>query len=471
MFKQKINLSDLDETDNIKKVETQPNQAIGPDGLPSIFHIPGEPVHHTEEEEFQITEEEEKKSEDSEQEFEPGLTPVKGFGTTMNLLNSLIGAGILSIPHTFTHCGLFTSIILLIAMGLLSWISTILVLSLKNKTGAVGFDDLVRRVLGKVGSVSFSVLNLIFLICAPIAYLILAVDMIISWLSLAKINASNSLTRSIIVFLYANIIPIPMTIPKNIRFLSYFSTVSLFSILFFVVSMVIKASIAIQNEGVEKSVSYGKVNINLFAALSIYSASFALPAVVIPIIRPYYVSIKKRRRITLIAMTIALILCSVSGISGYIIYGQKTNGNILKNFDDDDILIILVRSAFFFVVSFAYPAIAQAIMASWSDVIFHQNNQSALPSRKRFFIVFLTNIIPLLVAMLLSSAQAAIAIGGAIGGTFVCYIYPPIMAIVESGKPITSISNILCILFAFFGFITLCLSTYYAVVGAIQSFK
>ena len=447
-----------------KKDDSLPTK-IGLDGLPQVDlpDIPSTEKKHTEEK----STEGEKSTEEEEEQLPQGLG---SFATIMNLLNSLIGAGILSIPSSFINSGLYVSLFLLFLMGLLAWIAAVMIMSLQHRAKASGFDDLVYRICGKTGSIIFSILNLIFLVCATLAYLILGGDMILSWFSLANYPIKG-MWRAVLILVYALILPIPLTFPRSISFLSYFSTVSLGSIVFFVIVMVIKAFQHCLKNGMNSTVSYGRISIELFGSLSIFSASFALPAVIIPIIRPFTPSIRKRSLVSFIAIIIAMILCSITGITGYLIFGQSTDGNVLKSFADNDILIIIVRSAFFLVVSFAYPAISQSIMGSWSDIIFKQNNPALLKTWKRIIIIVINNGIPLVIAMFLSSAKPAIAIGGAIGGNIVNYTFPSIMWIIYSNHSWKAPKNLLCLLFALFGIATSIISTYYAILGAIDAFK
>ena len=163
-----------------------------------------------------------------------------------------------------------------------------------------------------------------------------------------------------------------------------------------------------------------KLDIKLF-----YDLSFALPA-----IKLYTTNVKKRWLVSLIGIIISTFVYVAPGLSGYFIYGIDTNGNVLKNFPSNDVIIIICRVCFFVIVTCAYPMIAQTVQAMWSELIFKNDQPSGLPSKRRVIILVLTNSIPLLIAMFLPSAKPALSIGGALGGCLVDFAFPSLEFIV-----------------------------------------
>lgn len=63
------------------------------------------------------------------------LNRVRRFSTVMNLLNTLLGAGILTVPSSFTNAGMIVSIVLLFFIAILSYIATVQVIKLQLDSG------------------------------------------------------------------------------------------------------------------------------------------------------------------------------------------------------------------------------------------------------------------------------------------------------------------------------------------------
>lgn len=398
------------------------------------------------------------------------MTRTRRFATVMNLLNALLGAGILSVPNSFTNAGIIPSIFLLILMAALSHIGTVMTVRLQAETDAVSFPDLAERLLGRYGALALSVMSLLFLVTAQLGYLILGCDMIVSWFAVAGIEIKGMWKRALIVACYALLLPIPLTIPKKTDYLKYISTTTVGAVLLFDVVLVIKSSIKFRDVGLG-DFKWGFADMRLFSSLSIYGLAFALPVVVLPVIAPYNHNLHKRNIVSAAAIIACFTLVLIAGLFGYLSFGQETESNILKNYADNDPLMIVVRVAFLLVVSFAYVAMGQSTPGAWSQIIFKDSKAKELPPLKRIIIILISNGPQLLVAMFLANAKPALSIGGAMGGCMADFFFPAIMWIKNSKNGWGHWENVLCIIFAIFGLVTTVISVYQAILDAIDSFK
>lgn len=392
------------------------------------------------------------------------------FQTIMSCLNSLLGAGILSISNSFTHAGIVPSVIILIIVAILSHIATVLTIKLQYRLGSDGLDDLVLRACGKAGQMSVSILSMLFLISAMVAYLIILSGNVTSWLEAAGVKVTKRMWKAFVVLINSLAIPIPMTIPRSVTFIGKLSVLSTVFIAFFCIAMIAKAIHRIPHRTVKPEITIAKFDINIFSAISIYGLAFAFPIVILPLIKPYNPDLRKRGIVSLATIILCFIFVAVSGILGYLLFGNKSESIILDNFSSSDVLIILVRIGFYIVVSLSYPSVAQSVMSSWSQIIFKTVNQGDLPGKKRAIVLILTNIIPLLISMFLPNARPALSIGGALGGCLVDFFFPAFIWIKLSKQSIWSLQNILCGLFALFGVVSAAISTYQAIVDAIKAF-
>ncbi|KAH0785915.1 Transmembrane amino acid transporter protein [Histomonas meleagridis] len=412
------------------------------------------------------------KLEDEEEEIED--TPKKRitrFQAIMSCLNSLLGAGILSIPNSFTYCGIVPSLIILTLVAVLSHVSTVLTVKLQRRVNSDGLDDLAFKTLGRAGQLAISILSMLFLISAMVAYLIISSDNVISWLSLANIKIDVLWKRVILVLINSLILPIALTIPRTgATIIGKLSVVSFVLILFFCVAMVVKAIQKLPNEGVA-DISIAKMDFGVFSSISIYGLAFALPVVILPLINPYNTDIHKREVVSLWSIILCYVVVIIPGILGYLMFGSKTESIILSSFPDNDVLIIIVRVGFYIVVILSYPSIGLSLMSSWSQIIFKTVKQAELPALKRALVLVLTNIIPLAFAVFLPNARPALSIGGALGGCLVDFFFPPFIWIRISKKKFLSVQNILCAIFALFGVVSAGISTYQAIEDAIKSFS
>lgn len=400
--------------------------------------------------------------------------------TVFRLLNTQLGAGILSIPATFVNSGIFISILLLFLMMLISDGCTNIVLYLSQETKEDGLSNLTFRILKKPGSVILTVLNLIFLSSALVAYLILGGDMITSWFDLGGIDITSRMKHAMMILIYSVCIPIALTIPKSTKVLNVIASATIFSILYFVLALLVKCCIyCSKNHGMNKTCSLGKFDISFFSSLSIYGLTYALPAVVLSNVKDYTPVLQKRKIAALLSIVSAFVLVVIPGVTGYMIYGEETDGNILNNFDSNDVVIIICRIAFFIIVSCVYPIVSQQVMSMWSHVVFKNDDHNSLKNWQRFIVIVLNSICPLVIAMFIPTAKPILAIGGAFGGCLVDFIFPSVMFIVYEMKingnknnykwySLKFVALYACILF---GAVTAVFATYQSVIEAINSLK
>lgn len=391
-------------------------------------------------------------------------------GTVLNLLNSTLGAGILGVPNTFVNTGIILSIIILLIMAVLSTIATDILMVLGKETNANSLGEMTGKILGRAGSLTLSILNLIFSLTALVAYLVLAGDMITSFFELGGIDITPLGWHALMVLVYALCIPIALTIPRNIAFLRYFSTITVFCIFFFCISMLYKF---IDFHNVSKTTKLVNCDLSLFSSLSIYALTFSFPSVIFAVMQTYEENIKKRKNVVLVALLFCIFFIVFPGIFGYLIFGKDTDPNILKNFNANDVLIIICRIAFLVIVTCAYPMVAQNHESMWSSLIFNDGSPSTLVTWKRSIILVLTNIFPLIVAMFLPSVKPALSIGGALGGCLVDFVFPSVLYLKlhRGEQPLYHWKNVLLIIFAIFGIVAAVISTYQSIVDAIDAFS
>ncbi|EAY13739.1 Transmembrane amino acid transporter protein [Trichomonas vaginalis G3] len=408
------------------------------------------------------------------QQYDVDIPKRQGFLPTLfNLMNSLLGAGILSVPNTFVDSGTIVSIFLLVFIAALSFYATYIVISLQQSTRAESFADLAEKILGHKWTIALSILTLLFLISILLAYIMIAGDILISWFKLAKVYAVEKFGyRAILMFIYAMSIPIALTIPRDISFLKFFSGANVAFVTFFVVVVVYKSVMNLsKSKKINATVKHFKVDMDLFNSLSIYALTFALPCVVLPVVAPYEPLVKKRSVASLSAISLVLAMALVSSLFCYFDMGNIIQGNVLNTYGDGEIIIIITRGVFFFVVSFAYPLISQSTLSMLSTLIFNQASHATLDNKQRLAVLAINNGIPLVIAMLVKNIKPILGIGGAIGGCLANFSFPALMYLKYTDLKLYHWKNICAILFGLFGVGCCILSTYIAVQNAIKAFS
>lgn len=393
------------------------------------------------------------------------------FGNIMNVLNCLLGAGILSVSSTFKDSGIVVGVVIMAFMAFLQHVGAVMVIELQLETKSSGLDEMAGKILGRIGAVILSIICIVFNGGACLSYLILGTDFIVSWFAAAGVDISSSLYRGITVLLYSLAMPVLLSIPRSLKFLSYFSTVVIFLIAFFCIVMMYKAGDVINESGVSPSVIVGKFDMGIFSSISVYALTFSMPVSLLPVLYGFEENAKKRNFSSWVSLLICFTLTAIPGILGYLMFGENIDGNILNNFADDDVLMIVVRVGFFLIVTMSYPITHPCVSCSWSDLIFGVNQAAELVGWRRALVLALSNGVTLIIAIFLPQVRPAIDLAGALGGNIGNFTLPAVMWFMSSKQKKSHWTNILSIAMAVFGCVTAVIGTYMAVISAVDAFR
>ena len=393
------------------------------------------------------------------------------FATLVNLMNGLIGAGIVGVPATFALSGVGPTIILIIISATLCYLCGGFMIELLKELNAKGLDDIAYKSFGTNGQNLLGFGVIFFSISCTVAYLIIGASKLSDWLSVAGYPINSNGKWATLVFIYSCVIPIPLTIPRELGFLSKFSMATVACILYYITALLIKSIHQLGSNGVHPTSIGIKVDSGLFTAFSIHCLTFALPVIMMPLIAPYNPSVKKRKIVTGFTYILSFISVAIPGCLAYLVNGSNTKGDVLSSYSKDDVLIITVQVAMFFVVTFSYPIIVVSIVGSLGQIFYQQNIPELLTLKQRFILIPIVNIINLIIAMFIKNITPVLGVGGSLGGCLVVFFFPSIVKLKITKNHWSSPENIMHICIALFGIFSAIVCTYFSVADAIKKFS
>lgn len=396
---------------------------------------------------------------------------VSQFGTIMNLINSLMGAGILSVSNSFTFSGFYPSFIILTLIATLSYAASCITVYLQKQTGSESFAHLAHITTGNIGSCILSICVALFCYSTMIAYLIIGSNILIDIFSLGGVEMPKKWGRPVLVLIFSLVLPVAMTVPKHLAILSTISTAAFGCIILFFISMIVKGIQLFPKNGISPSCESCKISLGLFNALAIYSLSFAMSVILLPIINPSKPRLKSRFFALGTSFFTCYILVLVPGVIGYLLFGADTKEVILDSFPSHDILMLVVKIGYFVILTASYPVIGFSVLATFGRTIYSIDTISKLSWKQRIVCLLFENVPPVLLAVVLPNVRPILAIGGALGGCMTNFFFPAIFAIILSPHKKYHYKNILLFLMAGFGLITTGISTYEGVLDAINQLK
>lgn len=390
--------------------------------------------------------------------------------TFINMVNTTVGAGILSIPNSFTFCGLVPSAITLTLSAVFSFLSATLIIKMNTLTEIHSYSILSSKI-GKIGRVITDASIALFTYSCLIAYVIMSVEIIQSWMMLANLDLHSFWRRTATVLIFCFGFQFILTYPRNMSFLTYVSFFCLVAVVMFFVGMVYKGIKILPREGINQTAETFRFDLSIFNCIAIHFLTFSVSAFIIPVVKTMKPHVQRRTQAWGLSFFSCYLMVLIPAVIGYLLFGQNAQPLILNNFEDSDPLFIIIRIACFILLVATYPIVGLTAMNIFSALIFDTADHENLPFLKRGLLLMLENGIPLIVAIFLPNVRPALAIGGALGGGVTNFCLPPLMYVFVYNKKMNQPITWLMIAFSVIGTVLCAIATYMSVIDAINAFK
>ncbi|CAG8661041.1 7460_t:CDS:2 [Ambispora leptoticha] len=161
----------------------------------------------------------------------------------------------------------------------------------------------------------------------------------------------------------------------------------------------------------------------------------------------------------------SMLACILMALSGYLVFTDKTQGNILNNFPDNDPIVNVARFCFGFNMFTTLPL--EAFVCREVIEIYFFNNESFSEKRHRLVTTLLVGG-AMIISLITSDLGFVLELTGGFSATALAYILPPACFLrLTSGKWWTRkrLPAVLCIMF---GVCVMFLSTFLSIAKAIK---
>ena len=259
------------------------------------------------------------------------------------IANTIMGAGILSIPIIMRYLGILLGTIFIIFLALSTIYSVYILIRCHEITGKNGYSMFGKITMGKFGSMLIKIIIIINNLGLCIAYFRIfgeVVQTIIqAWISPDSFWATN--WHNYIYILICGVIMIFFIFIKNISSLKKVAYLGVFAVLVFTISLSILLFYKSASNYLD---SYAGWDF-LLPNCSFYEAFHAIPTVFLAFlfqfnVFPIYLSLKHKNMETMMKATkigvgYSLINFLIVGIVGFLLYGLKMEDTILNSFSED----------------------------------------------------------------------------------------------------------------------------------------
>ncbi|KAI9089431.1 transmembrane amino acid transporter protein-domain-containing protein [Phlyctochytrium arcticum] len=352
---------------------------------------------------------------------------------TFNFTNSIIGAGIIGLPYAFHQAGFITGTFLLILLTyVVDWTVRLLIIDSKL-SGKSTYQDLVWHCFGNRGYIAISIFQFIFAYGAMCAYAVIVGDTIPIVFS-QLVSPSSFLypiitSRRLIIVLCTIFISLPLSMYKDISALAKTSAVSLAAILY-IIGVVIAAGPALpaEEKGTDRWLTF--VDTGVFQAIGVISFAFVCHHNTFLIFgslrKP---TINRFAIVTHLSTGMSLVACGLLGMGGYIVFTEKTHGNILNNFPNSHTLINTARLAFGANMFLTFPLecfVCREVILN--SLYTHPSNPTTGHSHPSDFAHIVTTLVltlsAMVIALLTCDLGFVLEITGGFAATVLAFILP-----------------------------------------------
>ncbi|KAA0161209.1 hypothetical protein FNF28_05158 [Cafeteria roenbergensis] len=285
---------------------------------------------------------------------------------SFNFINSIIGAGVISLPFAFREAGFVAGVILLFVMAALTYYSVTLLVNLGVAARVLNYEMLARAALGRCGFVSVLIFQFLFAYGAMVAYLIITSDtltvVIAHWAGLSEISFG---LRAGVILAAATGIVLPLSCVRNMASLGWSSLASLVAVAWILVFTVLRAFTG-GSDGAAGSTSHGAAAgedwftwldpDRFWGAVSIVAFAFVCHHSSMLVYNSLENPTRSRWETTTRISVGTAALCSlVLATAGFASFGPDVKANLLNSFSSTDEMANATRVLFAATMVLTFP--------------------------------------------------------------------------------------------------------------------
>ncbi|KAI1796393.1 amino acid transporter [Ganoderma leucocontextum] len=385
-----------------------------------------------------------------------------------NMANSILGAGIIGLPYAIRQAGFFTGLLLLVVLcGVTDWTIRLIVVNAKL-SGQNSYIGIMNHCFGSSGRAAVSFFQFAFAFGGMCAFGIIIGDTIPHVIrsvfpQLYRVPVLSLLTnRQFVIALCTICVSYPLSLYRDIHKLSRASGLALVGMLIIVTSVLIEGPHVPQELKGNPNARFTFLGDGVFQAIGVISFAFVCHHNSLLIYGSLRTpTLDRFNKVTHISTAISLVACSTLAISAYIVFTDKTQGNILNNFGRFDTLINVARFCFGLNMFTTLP-LELFVCREVIEQYFFQHESFNMQRHVFFTTAILCS--SMIIAIITCDLGVMLEITGGVSATALAFIFPAMCYIKLSAphEPWYSRAKLPSVICASFGVVVLCISLFLA---------